>query len=189
MSKIGILEQWQFTHNTDSVQTRRTGTIIASNTGVTINRTCCHIYLGDQLTHLTVDGKTLSFAYDAAGVPMSLTYDGVTYYYINNLQGDKVSILSNSGAEVDRYVYDDWGKHISTEGEKDDSLGSLRYRGYVYDTKTELYYLKRRYYNSELGRFLNADAYANAGQGVRGDNMFAYCGNDPVYDKGVTGTK
>ena len=31
-----------------------------------------------------------------------------------------------------------------------------------------------------MGRFLNADDYTTTGQGVLGNNMFAYCGNDPV---------
>lgn len=42
------------------------------------------------------------------------------------------------------------------------------------------YYLQSRYYNPETGRFLNADIFASTGQGLLGNNMFAYCGNDPV---------
>jgi RHS repeat-associated protein len=34
----------------------------------------------------------------------------------------------------------------------------LHYRGYVYDQETGLYYLQSRYYDPEIGRFLNADA-------------------------------
>ena len=31
-----------------------------------------------------------------------------------------------------------------------------------------------------MGRFINADAYASTGQGILGNNMFAYCNNNPV---------
>ena len=31
-----------------------------------------------------------------------------------------------------------------------------------------------------MGRFINADAYASTGQGLLGNNMFVYCGNNPV---------
>ena len=31
-----------------------------------------------------------------------------------------------------------------------------------------------------MGRFINADAYTSTGQGLLGNNMFAYCGNNPV---------
>ena len=31
-----------------------------------------------------------------------------------------------------------------------------------------------------MGRFINADAFTSTGQGLLGNNMFAYCGNNPV---------
>ena len=31
-----------------------------------------------------------------------------------------------------------------------------------------------------MGRFINADAFASTGQGLLGNNMFAYCGNSPI---------
>ena len=43
-----------------------------------------------------------------------------------------------------------------------------------------MYYLQSRYYNPEMGRFLNADALVATGQGIIGNNMFAYCNNNPV---------
>lgn len=57
----------------------------------------------------------------------------------------------------------------------------LRYRGYVYDQETDLYYLQSRYYNSEIGRFINADGYTSTGQGFFGNNAFVYCGNNPIF--------
>ena len=51
---------------------------------------------------------------------------------------------------------------------------------YVYDTETGLYYLQSRYYDPEVGRFINADAFASTGQGILGNNMFSYCRNNPV---------
>ena len=58
-----------------------------------------------------------------------------------------------------------------------DTLGLLnpfRYRGYVYDDETQLYYLGSRYYNPYRGRFINADSVFD------GANLFAYCGNNPI---------
>ena len=56
----------------------------------------------------------------------------------------------------------------------------MRYRGYYYDSETELYYLQSRYYDPATSRFINADSYASTGQDFLGFNMFAYCGNNPV---------
>lgn len=56
----------------------------------------------------------------------------------------------------------------------------IRYRGYYYDTETSLYYLKSRYYDSEVGRFISSDEVTSTGQGILGTNMFAYCLNNPA---------
>ena len=47
------------------------------------------------------------------------------------------------------YSYDAWGKLQSVTGSLADTLGAqnpLRYRGYIYDTETGLYFLRSRYY-------------------------------------------
>ena len=38
-----------------------------------------------------------------------------------------------------------------------------------------------------MGRFINADALVTTGQGLLGNNMFAYCGNNPVNYTDVNG--
>ena len=50
----------------------------------------------------------------------------------------------------------------------------------MYDAETERYYLQSRYYDPELCRFINADGFVSTGQGLLGNNMFAYCNNSPV---------
>ena len=55
----------------------------------------------------------------------------------------------------------------------------LTYRGYVYDTESSLYYLQSRYYNANVGRFINADSIISTG-GLLGNNAFSYCNNTPV---------
>ena len=90
------------------------------------------------------------------------------------------------------YTYDAWGKLLSIDGSLKDTLGTLNpltYRGYVYDTETEFYYLQSRYYNPTASRFLNADAFASTGQGILGNNMFSYCRNNPVSRKDASGTE
>ena len=158
-----------------------------------------YIYTGTQLTQMivttTVDDETpttetLYFTYETSG-PMTVTYNGETYYYAANLQGDVVAILDDSGDAVVEYTYDAWGKLLTTSGELATTLGEtnpLTYRGYVYDSETRFYYLQSRYYDPELGRFINADAYASTGQGILGNNMFAYCLNNPVVFVDSSGT-
>ena len=69
------------------------------------------------------------------------------------------------------------------------TLNPLRYRSYVYDTETGYYYLQSRYYDPEIGRFINGDSFVVTGQGFVGNNMFAYCGNNPVSRYDPTGKR
>ena len=156
----------------------------------TVNGTAYNYhYLGDQLVELTWGGNKLHFTYDSTG-PLSVNYNGTEYFYVKNAQGDVTGLVSASGTRVVTYTYDAWGNLLSTTGTMATTLGEqnpLRYRGYVYDTETGLYYLQSRYYNPTWGRFINADAYASTGQGIIGNNMFAYCGNNPVIRHDPTG--
>ena len=134
---------------------------------------------------------------DTSGDVISVNYNGTEYYYLRNGQNDVVGLMDGSGARVVEYIYDAWGKPISTTGTLATSLGAdnpFRYRGYYYDTETGLYYLTTRYYDPEVCRFIAADVYMTTGQGVLGGNMFAYCLNNPlIYDDdqggfGILGT-
>ena len=62
-------------------------------------------------------------------------------------------------------------------------MNPIRYRGYYYDTETGFYYLQSRYYDPTTCRFINSDEYASTGQGIFGQNMFAYCANNPIFFK------
>lgn len=69
------------------------------------------------------------------------------------------------------------------------ALNPFLYRSYVYDHETSLYYLQSRYYDLNTHRFLNADAFTSTGQGLLGNNMFAYCRNNPVTRVDPTGNR
>ena len=141
-----------------------------------------YAYLGDTLTDLSWGSNRMHFTYDSLG-PASVTYNGNRYFYLKNAQGDVTGLVNASGTQVVSYTYDPWGAPMSTYGTMAVTLGAanpLRYRGYVYDSETGLYYLSSRYYNPVWGRFINADGYASTGQGFTGYNMFAYCNGNPL---------
>ena len=68
-------------------------------------------------------------------------------------------------------------------------MNPFRYRGYYLDTETNLYYLQSRYYDSYVGRFINADDSGNLGLGdeLLSYNLFSYCSNNPVMGYDPTG--
>ncbi|MBE6747808.1 MAG: DNRLRE domain-containing protein [Ruminococcaceae bacterium] len=148
-----------------------------------------YYYVGGQLRYETRGNLKFYYFYDASGNLSAIRYypanstDGYMYYPLTNSRGDVVSIYNSSGTPVVTYEYDAWGNCTivsDTSGRNIGELNPIRYRGYYYDSETKLYYLQSRYYDPEVGRFLNADGYVSTGQGATSYNMFAYCGNNPV---------
>ena len=142
-----------------------------------------------NLIALVKGNDTLLFYYDSDGSATSFSYNGTMYFYVKNLQGDVVRIIDLSGTEVASYVYDAWGNIKDTKGEPTiREINPIRYRGYVYDTETSLYYLQSRYYDPFTGRFLNADVYCDTNTGTPlSTNIFAYCENNPISNADESG--
>ena len=109
-----------------------------------------------------------------------------------------LTTLDSSGNVVVKYIYDAWGNHAVVNASGEDigdathigNRNPIRYRGYYYDTETGLYYLKTRYYDPEVGRFITIDdiSYLDPDT-VNGLNLYAYCGNNPVMRVDPNGNK
>ena len=89
-------------------------------------------------------------------------------------------------------TYDAWGNHAIICSDEQKALANLnpfRYRSYYYDTETDLYYLKSRYYDPEVGRFISIDGieYVDP-ETINGLNLYAYCGNNHVMNVDPNGT-
>ena len=113
----------------------------------------------------------------------------VGYYVTTNAQGDVIGIYNADGVLRATYEYDAWGNIIAIKDGSGNTvtsdthiakLNSVRYRSYCYDNETGLYYVSSRYYDPEIGRWINADNQLSTGSDLAGLNLFAYCGNNPV---------
>ena len=91
------------------------------------------------------------------------------------------------------YGYDAWGKPtkawslthpsdstLTSAYAKLAQLNPFRYRGYVWDEETGLYYLRSRYYDPAWGRFLNADKHLGDANGLFCHNIYCYCKNNQI---------
>ena len=132
-----------------------------------------------ELTRANGTVSVQRYSYDPSGNVVSVNYNGEDYYYLRNAQNDVVELLDSTGASKVLYQYNSWGRLLKIQGSGAWTIGRenpFRYRGYYYDTETELYYLQSRYYDPEVGRFINADGYVSTGQGLVGNNMFLIVG-------------
>jgi len=162
-----------YTYNADGIRTSKT-----------VNGVTTYYTLEGSNVVMETDGTdTIWYYYDATGSLTGFELNGTAYFYVKNLQGDIIAITDASGTKVVEYAYDAWGRVRSTTGSLASTVGAknpYRYRGYRYEKEFGLYYLQSRYYDPFLKRFINADGYASTGQGVLGNNIFAYCGNNPA---------
>ena len=108
-------------------------------------------------------------------------------------RADICALIDSNGEVVVEYKYDAWGDHniILSEPSYENlaKANPFRYRGYYYDEGIGLYYLKSRYYDPEVGRFITIDdiSYIDP-ETINGLNLYAYCGNNPVMRVDENGT-
>ena len=186
-------DDYSYTYNADGIRTSKTVNGVKHTYHLSGTQILSEEWTDRWNRHVMV------YIYDAAGQPIGMTHfqDGTlvdTYLYEKNIQGDVVAVYDYAGSLVVRYAYNAWGAVSETEygSEYDEEsfevlCNPFRYRGYYYDTETDLYYLNSRYYDPAVGRFLNADGYINANGDLIGFNMFAYCSNNPVMGYDPTG--
>ena len=176
-----------YTYDSDGLRTSKTVNGVKHN----------YYYVDGQLRYeRNGDNYEIYYTYDADGRPVLATKRDLVakknyqYYLITNTRGDVIETRDDYGNVNAKFVYDAWGKLISVTDANGNALStdsfayqiSLKYRGYVYDNETSLYYLQSRYYDPETGRFLNADDVECIGllNTMCSLNLFAYCGNQPV---------
>ena len=155
---------------------------------------------GKLITHLKKGTDELHFFYDAQGKPAMVEFNGSYYAYVHTLQGDIAAIVDNTGIKVVEYGYDAWGKPtkvwslthpsdstLTSAYAKLAQLNPFRYRGYVWDEETGLYYLRSRYYDPVSCRFQNPDVMIGQLGRIFTQNRFAYCIGNPIMMIDYTG--
>ena len=117
---------------------------------------------------------------------IGLIFEGKEYFYRQNFHGDITHLLDSDGKIVVKYSYDAWGNHVTTALSGYESLAKsnpYRYRGYIWDAETGLYYTSQRYYDPTISRFISPDSIENAekqAEFIGGINLYAFCINNPI---------
>jgi RHS repeat-associated protein len=139
--------------------------------------------------NLEINAYDIIYTYDYDGTLISFNYKDDThasaeYFYLRNQQGDITHIINSSGTTIIKYKYDAYGniidEYVRPGYQHIFDHNSYTYRGYRYDSNTELYYLNSRYYNPEVGRFINADGLLGETGKILNTNMYTYGLNNPI---------
>ena len=149
-------------------------------------------------TSKTVNGEKTFFVWDGDQLVMELSESGKVQkryicgndliyadkgentkkkYYVTDPHGNVVQLTDESGKVTKTYEYDSFGNEVNPD-RKDDN--PFRYCGEYYDKETEEIYLRARYYQPAVGRFLTRDTYTGEEDEPESLHLYTYCENDGV---------
>lgn len=100
-----------------------------------------------------------------------------TLYPLYDGQVSTRQLTDTAGAVTDTYTYDAFGRTLSQSGS---SSHPYRYPGERQNAEFDLYNLRARYLDADLGRFLTADRFPPDLQRPLTLNRYAYVTNNPV---------
>ena len=134
----------------------------------------------------------IDYHYDEKGLLCGFNYSGEEYFYIRDITGNINKIVDKEGRVMVKYSYTAFGipsKAVGSDlaGEKLAIANIIKdnniyiYKGYCYDSGTNLYYLNSRYYDPTIGRFISPDDISYlAPWSIGGLNLYAYCLCNPI---------
>jgi RHS repeat-associated protein len=134
-----------------------------------------HVYDGDHLI-LATDGNGALLGewayYPGVDQPHSFRWQGRVYYYQQDGAGNVTGVIADDGTLANRTEYEPFGTLVPGTG----AVSGLGFKGREHDPPTGLVYMRARWYDPELGRFISEDPIGLSG----GINPYAFAGNDPV---------
>ena len=167
--------------------------------------TASYKYNADGLrTSKTVDGKTINHIWDGnkqivVDMDDSDWYSAEVYvrgtnllakfskqsgnvktdyqYYTQNAHGDVVNLTDSTGAITKSYKYDAFGVEQNVDDADDNAF---RYCGEYYDSESGTIYLRARYYDPTIGRFISRDSVTGENTDPLSLNLYTYCHNNPI---------
>ena len=150
-----------------------------------------HIWDGNQniIADITDNAPyTANCYFFGAGITASYNFSGGIKsdynYYRKNAHGDVVNITNSSASNIRTYRYDAFGVEKNLD---ESDTNAFRYCGEYYDTETETIYLRARYYDPSIGRFISRDSYGGEAEDPLSLNRYTYCHNNPILNIDPTG--
>lgn len=126
---------------------------------------------GQTLFHILAAGKTVC-TFD------KFETNVFEYYHPDHLNSTSV-LTDRNGNRIQHHEYTAFGKDRFTESSTAFPL-SKRYTSQVLDEDTGLYFYGARYYDPQLGRFIQPDTIIPSFSNPQHLNRYAYCLNNPL---------
>jgi RHS repeat-associated protein len=155
------------------------------------NGSSTYSYLNDVATALPVvlneqgpDGN-ITYAYGLGLIEESSS--AFNYFYHYDGLGSVIGLTNASGKPQAAYAYDPWGSALLTVTDAVGTKNKFRFTGEALDPGTGLYYLRARYYDPGVGRFLGKDGFGWLVRDPRTANKYSYVLSNPVQYRDPSG--
>jgi len=117
---------------------------------------------------------TSYYVYDGIGLVAKMVGNNAYYYHYDG-SGNTIAMTDASGNLVNKYAYDEFGNLMNAVEAIPNPFLFVGQYG-VMDDDNGLLYMRARYYDPQVGRFVNKEPIRYWG----GINLFAYAGNNPI---------
>jgi RHS repeat-associated protein len=130
--------------------------------------------MGNVIAETDMSGNPVTYYLHGQGLEARILPNGTTEYYVSDYRGNVVAMVdaSTSANITHKYQYDDFGKILQ---QTENDYNPFRYVGKygVMYFSDNLYYMRARFYDPTIGRFLSEDP-------IWSTNLYPYADNNPV---------
>ena len=119
---------------------------------------------------------TRYYIYGRGLMAMTTTSDDRAYCYHYNATGSTIALTDDAGSMVNSYAYDPFGKITDRQEQVEQPFTFVGQYG-VMTEPNGFYYMRARYYDPQVGRFISEDPIGLDGGDV---NLYVYAGNNPI---------
>jgi len=120
------------------------------------------------------------------GLISRINADGTTRYYHFDSRGSTVALTDQSQVMTDSYAYDPFGKLVNQSGISQNAFTYLGGHG-VMDEGDDLLFIRARYYDKGVGRFVSKDLLEGSENNGQSINLYNYVLNNPIQFIDVSG--
>jgi len=119
------------------------------------------------------DSGTILGVYTYGNDLVKMRRDSTDSYYLYDGLGSVRQVTDSAKDVTDSYIYEAFGGLVASSGSTENTR---KFTGEDCDATSSLLYLRARYYDPDVGRFISRDPIGYRG----GINLYGYVGNNPV---------
>lgn len=164
--------QFNASYTYDGLGNRRSSTINGQTKKYILDLNAA---MSNILMETDVSGNVLNYYIYGLGLLERIKADGsTTHYYHGDSRGSTIAMTDQSQNISHKYAYDVFGKITQSQELDFNPFRFVGQYGVMYDDSLH-YFMRARYYNPNIGRFLSEDPIWDV-------NLYSYGGNNPIMD-------